>query len=245
MTPCRPEELLIHVIAGLLDGLSHVAVGAASPVPGAGALLASHRSAGALRVSVLGSRTHSAFTDGSGELFDCAAQGRIDAFFLGGAQIDGEGSINLVAIGEHAAPKVRFPGSFGSAFLYHVVPRVILFTLEHSRRVLVPRVDFVSAAGPARGAGQRRGGPVALLTNRCLFDFDPASGGFRLRSVHPGHSVEEVAEHTGFDYQCADPVTVTAPPDAADLALIRGPVAEAIAEVYPAFARSVLSGEAA
>ena len=76
----RIEELLIVTIADLLRERSHVAVGAASPIPGAGALLARERSP-ALRVSVLGSERHNTFTDGGRELFDCAAQGRIDGFF--------------------------------------------------------------------------------------------------------------------------------------------------------------------
>ncbi|MBT3809180.1 MAG: CoA synthetase, partial [Rhodospirillaceae bacterium] len=113
-----PEELLIATVAGMLDGLRHVAVGAQSPIPGSAALLARARSGGSLRVSMLGSETHSPFTDGGRELFDCAAQGRIDAFFLGGGQIDGQANINLVGIGDYPNTKVRFPGSFGSAYLY-------------------------------------------------------------------------------------------------------------------------------
>ena len=48
-------------------------------------------------------------------------QGRIDVFFLSGGQIDGDGNINLVSIGDYEHPKVRFPGSFGSS--YHVLRR--------------------------------------------------------------------------------------------------------------------------
>ena len=82
-------EIMITAIAGMLDGLGHVAVGARSPIPGSAAHLARARSGGRMRVSILGSRTHSSFTDGARELFDCAGQGRIDAFFLSGGQIDG------------------------------------------------------------------------------------------------------------------------------------------------------------
>ena len=89
-------------------------------------------------------------------------------------------------------PKARFPGSFGSAYLYYVVPKVILFRTEHSRRTLVPKVDFISAPGGSPGNVSRSGGPVALITNRCLFDFDRDRARFRLASVHPGHSVDEV-----------------------------------------------------
>ena len=120
-------ELLIAAVARLLAGCRHVAVGQSSPVPGSGALLARRLSAGAMRVSVLGSRRNNFFTNGGVELFDLAAQGRIDAFFLGGGQIDGQGNINLVGIGSEQRTEVRWPGSFGSAYLYFLVPRVILF----------------------------------------------------------------------------------------------------------------------
>src|SRR5262245_15748128 len=125
-TPCSPEELLIATVAGMLEGLRHVAVGVCSPIPGAAALLARARSGGALRVSLLGSEANNFFTDGGRELFDCAAQGRIDAFFLGGGQIDGEANVNLVGIGEYPRTAVRWPGTFGAAYLYFLVPLVIL-----------------------------------------------------------------------------------------------------------------------
>ncbi len=65
----RIEELLITTIAPMLEGLGHVAVGAASPIPGAAALLARHRSEGRLRVSMLASQRHTSFTDGAREIF--------------------------------------------------------------------------------------------------------------------------------------------------------------------------------
>ena len=117
-----------------------------------------------------------------------------------GRVIDGAGNINLVGIGDYRRPKVRWAGSFGSAYLYFTVPRVILFREEHTRRVLVPKVDFVSAPGTSPDGVWRRGGPQALITSRCQFDFDRARGGFVLASVHPGSSVEAVREHTGFAF---------------------------------------------
>lgn len=229
-------ERLITVIARLLAGVEHVAVGASSPIPGSAAFLAQAWSGGAMRVTVLGSRRSNDFTDGGRELFDCAAQGRIGAFFLGGGQIDGQGNVNLVGLGGYPNLDVRFPGSFGSAYLYFLVPRVILFREEHSPRVLVPKVDFVSAPGTSDPNIHRPGGPHALVTGRCLFAFDKERGRFRLESVHPGESAATIKAATGFDYDATDSVPVTPPPDAATLALIRGPVREAIAEVYPRFA---------
>jgi glutaconate CoA-transferase, subunit B len=244
MSDFRPEELLIDTLAGMLAGLRHVAVGAASPIPGAAALLARARDPG-LRVSILGSERHNPFTDGGRELFDCAAQGRIDAFFLGGGQIDGSADINLVGVGGYPQSRVRWPGSFGSAYLYFLVPRVILFREEHTARVLVPKVEFVSAPGASAAGIDRPGGPYALVTGRCVFRFDPEPRRFRLASLHPGHTPGEVAQHTGFTYDAPDDVPATPSPSAETLALIRGRIGAEIAETYPAFAARVLGVSAA
>ena len=237
----RPEELLIDVLAGMLEGMGHVAVGAASPIPGAAALLARERSEGRMRISVLGSERNNPFTDGNVELFDCAAQGRIDAFFLGGGQIDGRANVNLVGVGGYPHSRVRWPGSFGSAHLYFLVPRVILFRAEHTRRVLVPQVEFVSAPGISPVNVYRPGGPYALVTGRCVFRFDREHGRFRLHSVHPGHTIAEVLADTGFEFDLPEAVPETPVPSAETRALIRGPVGAAIAETYPRFAAEVLA----
>ncbi len=233
------EALLICRIARMLKGIDLVAVGAASPIPGTAALLARALSGGAMRVSVLGSLRHNFFTDGGREIFDCAAQGRIGAFFLGGGQIDGAANLNLVGVGGHPGLNGRFPGSFGSAYLYFLVPRVILFRDEHSRRVMVPKVDFISAPGTSARGLYRTGGPYALVTNLSVMKFDRDRRRFRLESVHPGHSVEEVRDNTGFDFDVPDRVPATATPEPAQLTLLRQRVGAEIAEIYPQFARAV------
>jgi glutaconate CoA-transferase subunit B len=218
----KREELLAGVIARLIGDARHVAVGAASPIPATGAFLKKEKNS-ALRISLLQKRNGNPFTEGSRELFDLAGQGRIDVFFLGGAQIDGAGNINLVK-----AEGRRFPGSFGSAYMYAAVPNVILFREEHSKRVLVPKVEFVSAAG----------NPKALLTGKALFAWDRARRRFRLESVHPGHTLEEVRDSTGFDFDFKE-VSETRPPSAEELTLLRSSVARQIARDYPDFAKRV------
>lgn len=227
---------MIAAIAGMLEGLDHVAVGAASPIPGAAALLARRLSAGHLRVSILGSEEHTSFTDGSRELFDCVGQGRIDAFFLGGVQIDGEANINLLGPGNYPLLKPRFPGSFGSAYLYFTVPRVILFRQEHSLRSLVKKVDFISAPGVSPPGVYRRGGPYALVTERCIFAFDSEKARFRLERLLPGHDLDEIRRETGFDFDVVGTPRECAPPPEEALSIIRGPMIDEIAEVYPKFA---------
>jgi glutaconate CoA-transferase, subunit B len=234
MAPYAREELLACALARLIGAARHVAVGAASPIPATGAYLCRFSNNAKLRISLLHKRRGNPYSEGSRELFDLAGQGRIDVFFLGGAQIDGEANLNLVA-----AEGKRFPGSFGSAFMYFAAARTILFREEHSRRVLVPRVDFISAPGWSPAGVRRHGGPQALLTGKALFDWQPAARRFRLASVHPGHSAAAIRADTGFDYDVAPALQQTPHPSAEELALLRGPVREAIAENYPEFGKRV------
>jgi glutaconate CoA-transferase subunit B len=233
MGPYAREELLACVIARLIGEAAHVAVGAASPIPATACALLAARG-NRLRVSLLHKRKGNPFSEGSRELFDLAGQGRIDVFFLGGAQIDGEANVNLVRAEGH-----RFPGSFGSAFMYFAARRTILFREEHSRRVLVPKVEFVSAPGSSPPGVWRRGGPQALLTGKALFAWQPGRNRFRLETVHPGSSAQDVREATGFDYDCAPAVPQTESPSDEDIALLRGPVAREVAANYPAFGRRI------
>jgi len=221
--PYCAEELLACAIARLATDAGHIAVGAASPIPATAAYLLKAKNP-RLRVSLLHKREANPFSEGSRELFDLAGQGRIDVFFLGGAQIDGEANINLVQ-----AEGKRFPGSFGSAFMYPVIPRTILFREEHSRRVLVPKVEFISA----------RGNPVALLTGKALFSWQKDRRRFRLESVHPGQTESGIRALTGFDYDVAPGCAETQAPSTDELDLIRTRVKPEIAANYPEFAARI------
>ena len=237
----QPEERLIAAIARLiLDPAApparHIAVGAASPIPAAACWLI--KLAGTdVRLSLLHQAKKNPFTEGTRELFDLAGQGRIDLFFLGGGQIDGQANLNLIGTGGWPGREARFPGSFGSAFMYMMVPRTILLREEHSRRVLVPRVDHISAPGVSPPGVFRRGTAQALVTGRCVFRF--ANGRFALDSVHPGHSAASVRDATGFVYDEPAQPAITPDPTPDELALLRGPVHAAMAATYPAFCRRV------
>ncbi len=239
-SPMLASEIMIAAISRMLDGLGHVACGAQSPIPGSAALLAQVRSQGRMRVTILGSIANNPFTDGGKELFDAAGQGRIDAFFLSGGQIDGAANVNLVGVGDiDSYPRAtqRFPGSFGSAYLYYVVPRVILFREEHTPRVLVDKVDFISAPGTSPKEVYRPGGPFGLVTSLCVFSFDKGRARFVLQSLHPGVSAADVKAATGFEYDAPAQVPVTPGLDAQEVQLLRGTVARKVSATYPAFAR--------
>jgi glutaconate CoA-transferase subunit B len=249
MMRAAPEERLITTIARLIRDPAapparHVAVGAASPIPAAACWLL-RMSGHPMHLSLIARQRGNPFTDGGLELFDLAGQGRIDLFFLGGGQIDGQANINMIGTGEWPGRSVRFPGSFGSAFMYFMTSRTILFREEHSRRVLVPRVDFISAPGLSPPGVFRRGHAQALLTGKCVFSFSAAAGRFTLASLHAGETPQSVREATGFDYDCPAEVPVTPEPIEAELDLLRGPVCEAMLETYPEFCRRVWNRTAA
>jgi glutaconate CoA-transferase subunit B len=243
MTAIAPEERLIAAIAALiLDPAApparHIAVGAASAIPAAACWLVRHQGHD-VRLSLLHRTRGNPFTEGTRELFDLAGQGRIDLFFLGGGQIDGQANLNLVGTGDWPGTGVRFPGSFGSAFMYFATPRTILFREEHSRRVLVPRVDIVSAPGTSPPGVWRRGTAQALVTGRCVFRFDAHHARFALASVHPGETAQSVRMATGFDFDGDANVPVTPDPTPAQLDLLRGRVCDEMIETYPEFCRRV------
>ena len=238
----KREELLISQLSDLLVNDKHVAVGAASPIPGAAALLAKEEAKlvnKRLRVTILHSNKYNNFTDGARELFDCAAQGRIDTFFLGGVQIDGQANINLVGTGSYPKIEKRFPGSFGSALMYFVVPQIILFREEHSPRTLVNQVDFVSAPGLSDENIYRPGGPKYLLTNRALFKFNKDLKKFSLLKLNQNQTIEDIKELTGFKFDISKNISDMLDPDTLRLKILRDKIAPMVSEFYPEFTNRI------
>ena len=238
----KREELLISQLSDLLVNDKHVAVGAASPIPGAAALLAKEEAKlinKRLRVTILHSNKYNNFTDGARELFDCAAQGRIDTFFLGGVQIDGQANINLVGTGSYPKIEKRFPGSFGSALMYFVVPQIILFIEEHSPRTLVDQVDFVSAPGVSDENIYRPGGPKYLLTNRALFKFNKDLKKFSLLKLNQNQTIQDIKELTGFKFDISKNISDMLDPDTSRLKILRNKIAPMVSEFYPEFTNRI------
>ena len=137
---------------------------------------------------------------------------------MGAAQIDRFGNQNISAIGDWAKPKAQLlgvrgaPGNTINHPVSYWVPR-------HSPRVFVERVDMVSGIGYDRVP---RCHEIRLVvTDKAVLDFDTPDHSMRLRSVHPGVSVEQVQELTGFALTIPDDVAVTAEPTEAELELIR------------------------
>lgn len=158
------------------------------------------------------------------EVFTLLAAGKRHVM-MGAAQLDQFGNQNISCIGDWARPKAQLigvrgaPGNTVNHPVSYWVPR-------HSRRVFVDRVDMVSGVGYDRARGLRGAGAGfhelrVVVTNLAVLDFGGADHAMRLKSVHPGVTVSDVADATGFLLAAPYEVPQTRLPTPAELALIR------------------------
>jgi glutaconate CoA-transferase subunit B len=154
------------------------------------------------------------------------AQGYASLGFIGGAEIDRFGNVNTSYIGDRHHPAVKLPGSGGGADIASLAGRLAVI-MNHERRRLRERVDYITSPGYGEGGNWRRrvglprGGPSAVITTRAVLGFDPETGEAYLRSYHPGTSVEEVRANTGWDLCVPENVQETPPPSPEELRIIR------------------------
>ncbi|MDT0201619.1 CoA-transferase [Nocardioides sp. AE5] len=157
-------------------------------------------------------------------VFDVVAYGRRHVM-MGATQIDRHGNQNISAIGSFEQPTRQLLGSRGAPG-NTVNNRTSYWVPKHSKRVFVEQVDIVSGVGPKRA---KQAGPAAakfndihrIVSNLGVFDVKGPDDTVRLLSVHPGVSVEEVVEATGFDLHIEADVPTTREPDASELMIIR------------------------
>ena len=172
-----------------------------------------------------------------------AQRGELGLFFASGVQIDRYGNYNLHHLGsdpEH--PKVRFPGGYGGGLIYYCARRTVVFRTEHTRRSLVEKVDFISAAGSSEPGVLRLGNPTKVITPKAVFRFDKEAGCLRLETIHAPYTLDEIRENTGFDLGVSGPVATTPAPSAAELHALRTVVRPQMIETgtYGAWAERTL-----
>lgn len=169
----------------------------------------------------------SMLSNSSFDFWSWAQGARYNTFAFRGAQMDRFGNVNNTVIGPYESPKVRLPGGGGMADLGCMIPNIYLWSTTHDPRTFVDALDFRSGLGWGDGGDHRErlglpGGPRLCVTNLCVFDFEPESKGMRLRSVHPGVTVEQVQEATGFEVLLPDgDVPTTDAPTDEELRVLR------------------------
>jgi len=152
--------------------------------------------------------------------------GHVDLGFVGAAQIDEHGNINTTYIGEFEKPIVRLPGSGGGNDIMSSAKRIVVI-MTHEKRKMVKKLDYLTSPGFLDGKGAREriglmgGGPSLVVTNLCQMDFDPDTKRIRLATVHPGVTVDQVKENSGFDLTIPKKVPQTDLPTYKELELLR------------------------
>lgn len=152
-------------------------------------------------------------------------RGNVDVGFLGGAQIDRFGNINATTIGDYYHPKVRLPGSGGSMEIAAWANRCYIIT-PHQKRRFPEKVDFRTSAGFLGGRAEReaahlRGaGPLAVVTNLGIMEPDE-NGELILTALHPGATVEQARENTGWELKVASNLKTTSPLTTQELNILR------------------------
>jgi glutaconate CoA-transferase, subunit B len=135
--------------------------------------------------------------------------GRIDVGFLGAAQIDRHGNLNSTVIGDYAHPKVRLPGGGGAPEIATGV-RDVFVLLRQTPRAFVEELDFTTSLGDR----------VRVVVTD-LGVLEPDDGELTLTRVHPGVTVEQAREATGWALRVAEDVRETEPPTEDELAALR------------------------
>ncbi|MEA3374718.1 MAG: CoA-transferase [Chloroflexota bacterium] len=161
------------------------------------------------------------------DLFGLYLQGgRVEVAFLGGAQIDRFGNLNTTVIADWDRPKVRLPGS-GGACEIAINARQTFVIMRLKRRAFVDQLHFLTSPGHLGGGDERTAlrfpgrGPQLVVTDKCIFDFDPTTREMTLHSLYPGVELAEVQEEVGWDLKTASEVRETAGPTDKELVLLR------------------------
>ena len=242
---CTPQELLAVMASRQLEGVSSVFAGVGVPLLAAALARSTHSpdliivveggsigldpKPGMLPISTNEMRTahRATMLPGITDTFLLAQRGLLEVGFVGGAQIDRYGNLNSSVVGDYVGPRVRLPGSGGANDIITSCRRVIVATMHEPRR-FVPKVDFITSPGYLEGGESRReaglifGRVARVVTDLGILGFDAESKAMRLEALHPGVTVEQVAENTGFELLMAEEVGVTAAPTEDELGVLRG-----------------------
>lgn len=151
-------------------------------------------------------------------------RGYVDVGFMGGAQIDRYGNLNSSFIGDPDDPKIRLPGTGGGNDISSLTQMIV--TMKHEKRRFVEKVDFITSPGFLSGRSSRRdsgllsGGMYRVVTNLAILGFDEESKAMKVEALHPGVTVEEVQDNTGFDVFIDPKAKTTEPPEEQELQVL-------------------------
>jgi glutaconate CoA-transferase subunit B len=139
--------------------------------------------------------------------------GRIQVAFLGAAQLDRHANLNSTVIGDYDHPRTRLPGAGGAPEIATGCEEVVVIA-PHSRRTCVERLDFRTTTGA---------GTTRVITD--LGVMEPRDGELTLTALHPGMTVDQVREATGWELRVAGDLATTPEPSDEELSALRALIA--------------------
>jgi len=161
------------------------------------------------------------------ELFENISM--VDFFVIGGMEVDKYGNTNLMGIYDEAGKLIaKGPGPIGAASMASSAKTYVIFMNRHDRKTFVEKVSFRSAFGFGDGGNHREelgmvgNGPSVLISPLGVFDFPKPERAMRLLSRHPGISVSEIQDNTGFDLGIVSEGMQTKEPSREELEILRG-----------------------
>ena len=166
-----------------------------------------------------------AWTTGLIQMMGLLSGGRIHAGFIGGAEIDRFANINTSYIGDFENPRIKLPGSGGAPDIAAMAERLII-VINHQKHRLVERVDYITSPGFLDGgdarerAGLPGGGPAVVITDRAVLRPFGPDNELHLASIHPGHTLEEVLDNTGWELKSIPDLCETTAPGEDELAAL-------------------------
>lgn len=162
------------------------------------------------------------------ESFSYNTNRAVNNFAIGAMQIDKYGNTNMIGIGDdYKKLKVRGPGGVGTTCVSAVKTKFYVIMRKHDKKTFVEKLDFISGVGFYKGGNSRKelgltgAGPTLIFSPLGVFDFEEDSKRMRIRSLHPGVTLEEVIENTGFEMIIPEKIEVTPPPSESELHILR------------------------
>ncbi len=214
MSDATRHEICVVACAEAFRNDGEILASPMGEVPKAGAMLAKATFSPDLLIEYIRYR----------KIFDIVWSGQRHVM-MGASQIDRFGNQNISCVGDWQKPKVQLLGVRGAPgnTINHTTS---YWVPKHNSRVFVNKVDVVCGVGYDRAAQL---GEVAarfheircVVSNLGVFDFQTPERTMRLVSVHPGVSVEEITDNTGFDLVVPEVVPETRVPTSTELELLR------------------------
>lgn len=214
------NPVLVVACAEVFRGDGEIMASGMGPAPRLGAALA--RATFEPGLVLTDGVAHAVTEDGDVEgwvpyrrVFDLLWRGKRHVL-MGAAQLDVYGNSNISCIGPHQQPKVQLLGARGAPG-NTVCHTTSYFVAKHSRRIFVPEVDFVSGVGTDKGGKLRH-----VVTDLGVFDFSGPGRRLAVKSLHPGRTLEEVQDNTGFDVHAPPTIPQSRGPTQAEAAWLEG-----------------------